>query len=109
MGDGNRSWGIDPYGIRSETGGGSEQLALRIPESYVAWWMGLQTGHTDLDAYLPLSPDFLKPDPKASPSVVDAGADLSALFSTDFAGVARPAGGAWDIGAFEYRSQESEY
>jgi len=51
----------------------------------------------------PLSPDFLKPDPKASPSVVDAGADLSALFSTDFAGFARPAGGAWDIGAFEYR------
>ncbi len=52
MGDGNRSWRIGPYGIRSETGGGSERLTLRIPEPHVAWRMGLPTGHTDLDACL---------------------------------------------------------
>jgi hypothetical protein len=38
---------------------------------------------------------------KAGSPAIDSGADLSAYFTTDYLGNARPAG-AWDIGAYEY-------
>jgi len=37
-------------------------------------------------------------------TAIDNGADLSAYFITDYAGNARPAGAAFDIGAYEYGS-----
>lgn len=39
---------------------------------------------------------------KAGSPGIGAGADLSGLYATDLAGVPRPLGGAWDIGAFEF-------
>lgn len=38
----------------------------------------------------------------AGAKAIDAGADLSSIFTTDKAGLARPIGAAWDIGAYEY-------
>ncbi|MCP4680397.1 MAG: hypothetical protein GY854_33915 [Deltaproteobacteria bacterium] len=47
----------------------------------------------------PESEDFLKLAP-SSPAI-NAGADLSVNVTDDFLGIARPAGGAFDIGAYE--------
>lgn len=41
---------------------------------------------------------------KAGSPAIDKGADLSSLFNIDYAGVSRPQGSAWDIGAYEYVS-----
>lgn len=38
-------------------------------------------------------------------AAINAGADLSVTFSTDYLGNPRPSGAAWDIGAYEYISQ----
>jgi len=37
---------------------------------------------------------------QASSSAINAGTDLSSVFTTDIAGVARPQGSGWDIGAY---------
>ena len=37
-------------------------------------------------------------------SLITAGTNLSTYFNTDYAGNARPATGAWDIGAYQYQS-----
>lgn len=36
---------------------------------------------------------------------IDSGVQLLSLFSSDFLGIVRPQGSAWDIGAYEYQSQ----
>ena len=41
-------------------------------------------------------------NPTAGSALRDAGTDLGASYATDFAGVSRPQGAAWDIGAYEY-------
>jgi hypothetical protein len=40
--------------------------------------------------------------PQPTSSAISAGANLSSYFTTDYAGVTRPASTAWDIGAYEY-------
>ncbi len=40
--------------------------------------------------------------PKSTSPVIDAGADLSAYFSTDKDGITRPQEAKWDIGVYEY-------
>jgi hypothetical protein len=42
--------------------------------------------------------------PSVSSATVDSGKSLTSYFTTDYAGLARPQGSAWDIGAFEYAS-----
>jgi hypothetical protein len=37
----------------------------------------------------------------------DEGVNLSAIFTSDYAGVVRPAGAGWDIGAYEYVSADT--
>lgn len=39
-------------------------------------------------------------------TAIDAGYDLSAVFTDDFDGLLRPFGAAWDIGAYEYGATE---
>jgi hypothetical protein len=39
--------------------------------------------------------------------VIDAGVDLSSYFTTDKAGISRPQGAGWDLGAYEYVSSVS--
>jgi len=41
---------------------------------------------------------------QAGSVLIDNGVDLSAYFTTDYAGTSRPQGIAWDIGAYEYAS-----
>ncbi|MCE9586679.1 hypothetical protein K8R04_05230, partial [Candidatus Uhrbacteria bacterium] len=54
----------------------------------------------------PLHGDFrLRP----GSALIDAGANLSADFTTDIVGRTRPASGPWDIGAFEYVQQIGGY
>ncbi len=38
----------------------------------------------------------------ASLAAIDVGTDLSGTFGTDFIGLARPIGLAWDVGAYEF-------
>lgn len=40
--------------------------------------------------------------PKAGSVTIDAGSNLSAYFTTDYSGISRPQGPAWDIGAYEF-------
>ncbi len=42
--------------------------------------------------------------PLVGSAVIDSGASLSSLFTADLAGVSRPQGSSWDIGAYEFGS-----
>ena len=58
--------------------------------------------HDIVDDVNPFSVSYqLNPD--TAISLIDAGADLSAYFTTDITGYTRPYGAAWDIGAYEWR------
>jgi hypothetical protein len=50
-------------------------------------------GYTEANNFSPANP---------TGSTVDAGFDISSIFSTDRLGLSRPQGSAWDIGAYEF-------
>jgi hypothetical protein len=67
-----------------------------------AWQTGLggtNEAHGINNAASGISTDGM---PDAGCPAIDAGTSLATFFTTDYAGITRPQGPAWDIGAYEY-------
>jgi hypothetical protein len=69
-----------------------------------AEWTALGCNAHGLQATASLDASF---KPQATSNTVDKGTSLSTVFGTDLAGVTRPQGPAWDLGAYEYAAGPS--
>jgi len=70
-----------------------------------------KSGYPNASGGSDVNPSFVSSDPaspdlrlRAGSPAIDAGATLDAAYAVDVIGISRPAGSAWDIGAYEYGS-----
>ena len=70
-----------------------------IHDSWAIWRAAGQDAHSSNGVDPKLSSNFV---PRVGSIAIDKGVSLSSYFTTDYSGISRPQGLAWDIGAYEY-------
>lgn len=105
----NKSWGI---GVGDNSAGGANGTLVK---NNITWQNGLGpittgftgTVNTVLTTNLSTNPSFTNPAAfdltlLNGSAAINTGTSLSSIFTTDYLGVSRPQGAAWDIGAYEF-------